>query len=434
MTAEAAIAWVDQNAKQIAGHSRKYLPYAPYDQEDFLQDAYEAALEAATVSMERQVFFPACFWNLYKGKISAVTPNPDSKCRAGSSTPPRAFCDSSDFTSKQFAQEDTTCHLEPLFNIDIDQAYPFVRHYLTPKEEQILEALLGIHGGTMKIKEAARHLECSPANVRQALNRACRRISLLVASGELDAEFVETEIMKQFEVVLEAEKPEENRTAKPDTRRDAPSGGDSQKEQPKRHQDSHNRKNTDSRRSMGAKAHQIPHRNKAVASEILQVSSFGVISISGSDRGLSILETVPTWEDFMDSQPIRRTGSHYDFCCEDMTAFVASNNSSTESSMVLFPQRECRKAPVDNVISLFDRKMSPAPDSSQNNNRNGPVHIFSDKYSGAPPVKQDRSPPARIAKIKRSIEKMGRNGPTDLFTDISSSESLVAQVQLHLAA
>ena len=59
-TPEDAITWVDQNAKQIIGHSRKYLPFAPYDQEDFLQDAYEAALEATKVSTDRQVpFLPA---------------------------------------------------------------------------------------------------------------------------------------------------------------------------------------------------------------------------------------------------------------------------------------------------------------------------------------------------------------------------------------
>jgi len=434
MTAEAAIAWVDENAKQIAGHSRKYLPYAPYDQEDFLQDAYEAALEAATVSMERQVFFPACFWTLYKGKISAVTPNPDSRCKAGSSAPPRTSCDSSDFTSKQFAQEYTTCDFEPLFNIDIDQAYPFVRHCLTPKEEQILEALLGIHGGTMKIKEAARHLECSPANVRQALNRACRRISSLVASGELDAEFVETEIMKQLEVMLEAEKPEENRTAKPDTRCDAPSGGDSQKERPRRHQDSHNRRKVDSRRSMGAKIQQAPHSNKVVANEILQVPSLGVISIPGTDMGFSILGTVPTREDFMDLHQIKKTGSRYDFCFENTNAFVANNNSSPARSIVPCPHRESRKEPVDNVISLFDRKVPHAPTLNSNNNRNGPINVSLDRYGGASLVKQDRSPPVRVAKRKRNVERRGRNEPISIFNDIDSVGDLAEPIQLSMAA
>jgi len=434
MTAEAAIAWVDQNIKQIAGHSRKYLPYAPYDQEDFLQDAYEAALEAATVSTERQVIFPACFWNLYKGKLAAVTPNPESKSKSGSTSPPRKLCDSSAFTSKRFAQEDNTCHLEPLFTIDVDQAYPFVRDYLTPKEEQILEALLGIHGGTMKIKEAARHLECTPANVRQALNRSCRRISSLVASGELDAEFVESEIMKQIEVVLEIQELEVNKIVKPDMRRDAPSGEDSQKVQPKHHQDPHNRRMADSHRSMGTKTHQTPHSNKVVLDEIRQVSFFGVIPIPGSNMGLSILGTVPIWEDFVDTQPMKRAGSHYDFCLVDMTGNVASNNSSTVRSIAPCPQQECRKEPVDNVISLFDRKGPPAFSLSQNNNRNGPVDIFFDRHGGASQVKQDLSPPVRATKRKRSNEQIGRSEPISIFNNIVPVGDLAKPIQLAMAA
>ena len=421
MTAEDAIDWVDQNVKQIAGHSRKYLPYAPYDQEDFLQDAYEAALEAAKVSMERQVFFPACFWNLYKGKISAVTPNPGSKSRAVSSAPSLAYCDSFDFTSKQFAQEDSTCHLEPLFNIDIDQAYPFVRNHLTAKEEQILEPLLGIHGGTMKIKEAARHLECTPANVRQALNRACRRISILVASGELDAGFVETEIMKQFEGMPETEIPVTSRTANPNTRSDVPSRDGSQKERPRRHQGSHSSRKTDSHHSTGTKTPQAIHSNN----DTLQISSGGVIAVPGSGRGLSILATAPTWEDFVARQSIARTGSHYDFSREETTVFVASSHSSIERSVVLFPQREGIKGPVDKVISLSDWKISLTPEPSQNN-RNGPVDIFSSNARSVPP--------AGIAKRKRNIEIMGRDGPTDLFTGRPADELLDAQIPLHLAA
>lgn len=400
MTAEDAIAWVDENTKQIAGHSRKYLPYAPYDQEDFLQDAYEAALEAATLSMERQFFFPACFWTLYKGKISAVTPNPDSRCKAGSSAPPRTSCDSSDFTSKLFSQEETPCHLDLLFNIDIDQIYPFVRHCLTPKEEQILEALLGIHGGTMKIKEAARHLKCSPANIRQALNRACRRISSLVANGELDVELVESEIMKQFEVMMETEKPEENRIAKPDTPHDAPSGEGSQKERPRRHQDSHNIRKVDSLCSIAAKTNQAPHSSKAVANEILQASSLGAITIPEKDRKVSRLGTVPTRKDFMDLHQIKKTGMRYDFCFKSTNAFAASNNSSSIGRILLCLHRGVKKEPVENVMSLFDREVPHPPTLNQNNNRNGPTNVYLDRYGGASPVKQNRSPPVSVEKAK----------------------------------
>ena len=418
MTAEDAITWVDQNTKQIAGHSRKYLPYAPYDQEDFLQDAYEAALEAATVSTERQTFFPACFWNLYKGKISAVTPNPDSRCKAGSSAPPQVFCDSFEYSLQQFSQEDSTCHVEPLFNIDIDHVYPFIRQYLTKKEEQILETLLGIYdGGTMKIKETARHLECSSANVRQALNRACRRISLLVASGELSAEFVETKIMKQFEVILESGNPEVNRTAKLDMRCDVPCRGDLQQEQPKRHQAQTKRRKSDSQRSMGTKKLQSPDHNKVAASEILQGSSFGRISAPRSGLGLSMLGTITNWKVFGDYQPIGGADTYSDFCLDDMADFALRNNFISERSMKLFSQRQSRKVPVDNVITLLDCKMPYVPDSGQRNNLNISINIFLDKYGGASLVTQDRSPPVRVAKRERNIERIGRNRPISIFNN-----------------
>ncbi|WP_020678158.1 hypothetical protein [Geopsychrobacter electrodiphilus] len=430
MTAEAAIAWVDQNAKQIAGHSRKYLPYAPYDQEDFLQDAYEAALEAATVSMERQVFFPACFWTLFKCKISAVTPNPDSKCRTGSSSPPRTTCDWSDFSEERFNQADSICYSEPLFNIDIDQVYPFVRDYLAPKEVQVLEALLGIHGGTMKIKEAARHLGCTPANVRQALNRACQRISLLVASGELDAEFVETEIIKQFEEMLETQKTEENKVVK----LDVPSAGNSEKKQPKRHLASRNARRPDSHRSVGTKTHQTPHSHKVIASEHFPGSFIGVPSFPISDRGLCSFGSVPTQEKFMGIQPMNLASSRYDFCLADMTSFVASNNSSTVRSIVICHLRERRQGPVEDVISIFNRKISPGFASSHNNNRNGPITAYSDKKGDDPPITHDRSPPAKIAKRIRNIGKVVRNKTKDIFTDTISSGPFVEQAQFYLAA
>lgn len=179
LTMEEAIAWVDQNAKQILGHTRKYLPFAPYDQEDFLQDAYEAALEAVKVSAERQIPFPACFWITFKGKISEVTPHPDSSRHAGSPSPPSTVCCSLelfDWGSSPSAS---------LFSIDIDQLFLVIRKHLTPVEDKILGLALGIREGRKAIREIARDLGCSPANVRQALNRTYCRLSSLVESGQL---------------------------------------------------------------------------------------------------------------------------------------------------------------------------------------------------------------------------------------------------------
>ncbi len=197
LSSEEAIDWVDQNARQILGHARKYLPFAPYDQEDFRQDAYEAALEAARVSAERDIPFPACFWILFKGKISDVTPFPGSRRNAGSCSPPSTFCDWTDFSTKVFGQATSAdaCPSQPI--VDIDQIYSFIRPYLTVVENQVLELIFGIHDGPMKIRETARHLGCSPANVRQTLNRVCNRLSLLVQSGELKIQLVDGEIVGQ---------------------------------------------------------------------------------------------------------------------------------------------------------------------------------------------------------------------------------------------
>lgn len=40
------LVWVDENLPKIKGHARKYLAYSPYELEEFIQSAYEAAILA----------------------------------------------------------------------------------------------------------------------------------------------------------------------------------------------------------------------------------------------------------------------------------------------------------------------------------------------------------------------------------------------------
>ncbi len=187
MTIEDAIAWVGRNTKIIQGHTRKYLPFAPYDQEDFLQDAYEAALEAVKISTERQIPFPACFWIIFKGKISEVTPHPNSNRHAGSSSPPSTACTTSEFFDWGSGPWETLCI------VDIDRLYLAIRKHLTPVEDKILVLALGLREGRKGIREIGRELGCSPANVRQTLNRIYRRLSLLVEEGQLQIGFSDVE-------------------------------------------------------------------------------------------------------------------------------------------------------------------------------------------------------------------------------------------------
>lgn len=180
-TSEEAVRWVQEHAKVIQGHVRKYLPFAPYDQDDYLQDAYEAALTAVQIAKDRKIPFAACFWIVFRRRITEVTPHPRSKHHGGSQTPPTTICDSDadNFWDLVDKREDFTPQ------VDIDRLYLTIRDYLTEVERKVLSRALGIYGGRQAIKEIARNLGCSPANVRQSLNRVYDRLARLIASREL---------------------------------------------------------------------------------------------------------------------------------------------------------------------------------------------------------------------------------------------------------
>ena len=194
LTTAEAVAWVDQNARMIQSHTRKYLSYAPYDQEDFLQDAYEAAIVAARVSADRQIPFPPCFWITFKGEIAGVTPYPDSGHHAGSFSPPTTMCFSSEFFDWGNNSAGT------LFHIDIERVYWIIREHLTPADDELLEMALGIRGGRKAIREIARDFGCSPANIRQKLNRIYRRLARLVESGHLQIDLKDVDPREQASV------------------------------------------------------------------------------------------------------------------------------------------------------------------------------------------------------------------------------------------
>lgn len=299
LSPEEAIDWVDQNTKQIIGHAKKYLPFAPYDRDDFLQDAYEAALEASGVSNERQISFPACFWIVFKGKISDVTPNPDSKRNGGSHSPPSNFCDWSDFSMQSTIPNDILDLPGSLSAIDIDRVYPLIRQHLTCAENRILEVLFGIHDGPMKIREAARHLECSPPNVRQALNRACSRIASLVENRELNIQIIDGELVdlkprpednhfqqtKAYQVTL-AEVPE-----KPKSEEEVNSDESIQR------QLEHQQRKPGNHRNPGEKPSQM-------ASKYVLPNPFGTaFSQTGIPNDLTTLKTILAKEDFIFEQP-----------------------------------------------------------------------------------------------------------------------------------
>lgn len=66
------INWVNANLHKISTHSRKYLPYSPYELDEFIQTAYEAALVAAS-NIEYE--FERSFWFHFKKACLNMTYN-----------------------------------------------------------------------------------------------------------------------------------------------------------------------------------------------------------------------------------------------------------------------------------------------------------------------------------------------------------------------
>jgi hypothetical protein len=82
MECQKAIDFVNEHKPQIISRARKYAYYAPYDDDDFIQDAYEAAVMAWRVcANNRDKKFYGLFWKYFQDIIAAKVPCPDVKIK-----------------------------------------------------------------------------------------------------------------------------------------------------------------------------------------------------------------------------------------------------------------------------------------------------------------------------------------------------------------
>lgn len=172
-----AVAWVKKNQKSIAKKARFYSHYAPYDLEDYLQDAYVAAFIATDISLEKKLPFAACFWTTYRDLVSMTTPMPTSD--RSSKSPGPSMCINIDYFEISIAKD-------LAFQVDIDHLFFLIKDHLTATQMEILGLMLGIEqNGRYGIRETARHLRCSTTNVVQVFYQGVNRIKKLIDKGEL---------------------------------------------------------------------------------------------------------------------------------------------------------------------------------------------------------------------------------------------------------
>jgi hypothetical protein len=76
-----AVQWVIDNMRKIRGRAAKFQRYSPYDLDDFIQQAYAAALAAVDVSIDQGIPFEACFWVLFTADSRTMASNPVTRNR-----------------------------------------------------------------------------------------------------------------------------------------------------------------------------------------------------------------------------------------------------------------------------------------------------------------------------------------------------------------
>ena len=184
MNFQQAMAWVSEHESAIKGYIAKYRIYSPYEECDYMQEAFEAAMIAALRSREKNLVFEAVFWKVFRNHISVITPSPDILTHGSNSIPSHVCSDDLTYVAENRADRRQK---DP----DIEMIFQLVRHHLTDKEQQVLYWALGIGmEGQLSNYEIKERLGCVVSNVRETLNRALDRIKFLVEKGSIDPKLI----------------------------------------------------------------------------------------------------------------------------------------------------------------------------------------------------------------------------------------------------
>jgi len=179
MNVDEAIAWVDRYRKLVERKSRRFMENSPYDLEDYLGDAYEAALVAAAVSARKGISFSASFWLTLKRNALRVTP-PGHAGTGGNISMSEYDC--REYSDEVFYGGDVhQPDPEELLIIRSDPAGTEesvllqLMERLMPVEKKVLNCICGLNGVRMSYSETARFLGMSHGAVSQSFRRIMKR-------------------------------------------------------------------------------------------------------------------------------------------------------------------------------------------------------------------------------------------------------------------
>ena len=199
MTCEEAVTWVDENKGMIINQAKQYTTYTPYSVDDYVQDAYTAAVESVYCCKNNpKLIFEAVFRITYRRIIARVTPFPDAAREENKrkkayilgqedcciqKSPPRRYY--SGGTSASFAdnmrndvdlENIADCKSRP--KVDLEKVYmERVRGNLSPKEQDVMDLAIGVTlDGTLSYSEIGVKLGLSRENAKKRVSRTIDKI------------------------------------------------------------------------------------------------------------------------------------------------------------------------------------------------------------------------------------------------------------------
>lgn len=217
-----ALQWVQANERQIRGKAKKFQAYSPYDVEDYIQDANEAAILAVQVCRAKQVSFQETFWRIFKNHASNVSTNPALRDVIPETAYPDANTEGVDGDSLAYATSDSgdgdmlpvsskapcrflsydeslhSQHYLPLSSIEffedppLDQHRAFMKirgHLKLQLYRDVWTLLLGLSDeGRFTLSEAATRLGVDKPRVVQAYRRSLNEVAKLIRKKVINVE------------------------------------------------------------------------------------------------------------------------------------------------------------------------------------------------------------------------------------------------------
>ena len=179
MNGEEAIAWVNRYQCLVEKEIRKFMVNTPYDLEDFLHDAYEAALLAAEVSNRKGISFSTAFWHLFKKTAFRVSPCTFAKTGNGFSLSvfdSDAYCDDVFYGGEAYGGDPEEILLSGSEGIQAEEkSLSRLIERLMPVEKRVVMCICGLQGARMSLAETALFLGMSKGAVHQSFRRIMKK-------------------------------------------------------------------------------------------------------------------------------------------------------------------------------------------------------------------------------------------------------------------